>query len=218
MPLRCILGAMTRALPLLLTHRHLSVAERSACRLDGIGVLDEDCVRPLDTDDSALARAATVFAVTGDSYIAMRLTAAWIHGGVTRPPPVLELCTDRRRRTQRALARPATLRQLVLRPGDTMTIGTMTVTSPLRTVIDLLASAPPSDARPPADDPLPIAAAVAVLTGVTVVDVRDRLDQVRSAPGRLASLAALDRLASFAGFDRLDALRLAQPALTRYTS
>ena len=77
-----------------------------------------------------------------------RLTAAWIYGCAPRPYR-LEVLADRRRRTG---ALPpfstAVLHEVLLGPADRVAVGTVSVTSPLRTAVDVALHAAGQDAVP----------------------------------------------------------------------
>ena len=74
-----------------------------------------------------------------------RMTAAWIYGCASRPER-LEVLADRRRRTG---ALPpfstAVLHEVLLGPADRVEVGTVSVTSPLRTAVDVALHAGPQD-------------------------------------------------------------------------
>ncbi|UWX95896.1 hypothetical protein N2K95_09310 [Arthrobacter zhaoxinii] len=75
-----------------------------------------------------------------------RLTAAWIYGCAPRPPR-LDVLADRRSRT--GAMQPfstAVLHEVLLGPADRVDVGTVSVTSPLRTAVDVALYAGTADA------------------------------------------------------------------------
>ncbi|MCQ2000643.1 type IV toxin-antitoxin system AbiEi family antitoxin [Arthrobacter zhaoxinii] len=119
-----------------------------------------------------------------------RLTAAWIYGCAPRPPR-LDVLADRRSRT--GAMQPfstAVLHEVLLGPADRVDVGTVSVTSPLRTAVDVALYAGTADA----------VAALRRLAAHPVLGCR--LDLVRRAleagsrvPGKAA---ALERVAAAA--------------------
>lgn len=72
---------------------------------------------------------------TGDVPVAMGATAAWLHGLGEIGPVPYEFCTRERRQTQRLNLR---LKKRCLAPEDVTIAAGIPVTTPIRTVIDLI--------------------------------------------------------------------------------
>lgn len=194
---------MTRILPHVLTARDPPVAELSACLLDGEVEAVLDGMRPIDTADDPISRAHALRGILGDGYIPMGRTAAWVYGVPAVGEPVLTVCCDREHRVQRRLPRGVRVRELLLKSGDTVTIGPLTVTSPLRTVFDLIGVERGDGSE--RQNSLDIARDLVVHFGLSTRVLGDRLEASGVFPGRLAVADGLRRLAPVS----------TQPALTR---
>ena len=111
--------------------------ELSAARLDGHVVEMGEGYIPADVVEGPAARAAALRSLILPGMAASGPSAAWIHGAGDRPPSPHHA----RRAVERRL-RPSVTARLVfhdsqLAPGDVMQIGGMSVSIPLRTLIDL---------------------------------------------------------------------------------
>ncbi|MCC3293262.1 hypothetical protein LJ756_01350 [Arthrobacter sp. zg-Y411] len=116
-----------------------------------------------------------------------RMTAAWIFGCARRPLR-LDVMADRRSRT--GALRPfstAVLHEVLLGPADRVLVGTVPVTSPLRTAVDIALHARTVDAVPA----LRRLAAHPAL-GCRLELVRRALDAGRRVPGKAAALERID--------------------------
>ncbi|SFN87687.1 type IV toxin-antitoxin system AbiEi family antitoxin [Mycetocola miduiensis] len=189
-------------LPPVLTPGTLPNAELAAARLDGeLFAVDEGWVCA-DEPDRPELRASAVAALLPASestrrLIMMGLTAAWLHGGTDAPPPCHEVCTRLEERAALRLPRRFLFRELSLTEADECLVGSLRVTTPVRTVFDLARRASAREADRYAIDSL-----VRVF-GIGPDDV------ARSIRSRLPGAGlAVDRIA----------LAAAQPPLTRYTS
>lgn len=132
---------MTETLcPSLLDRRVLPLAELLALCLDGqLYRVGESFATP-DTPDTPSLRARALAAAVPRRAIAERATAAWIHGTRSSPPPRPQVCLDPSRRGTR-LPRSVDGRQRTFARDETIPIGPIAVTTPLRTAADLLLSA-----------------------------------------------------------------------------
>ncbi|MBO1901960.1 hypothetical protein J4H92_08365 [Leucobacter weissii] len=114
------------------------VALRSAERLRGTLVPCGPGLRGVGWPETPSVRAAALAEWLGDDCVAVRLTAAWIWGAARAPGRPLRVTTRERRRS----ARISTdwLRIHAMRCPDSETLGLcgFRVTTPLRTVLDLL--------------------------------------------------------------------------------
>lgn len=175
---------MTSASPLLLDRSVLPLAELFALVLDGQLYRVGDAFATLDTPDTPELRAHAFCALRPGRLIADRGTAAWIHGTRSTPPPVPQVCIDRRRRGRVSTGFDA--HQHALGTGDTIELGGVRVTAPLRTAMDLLLTLPTFD-RPDALEVRHLLAIARAPTG----DLRGRLARSR----RRGSARAVIRLA-----------------------
>jgi len=129
---------MRRPLPRLLSSDDLPEPELRAAVLDGELYAVGDRFSSVADVDDAWARAHSVMSTAGSRTIAARRTAAWIWGGCAEAPRTLECVVSS---TSRGGGPPAGARvsevqidvdEVVRLPGDVL------VTSPARTVLDLL--------------------------------------------------------------------------------
>ena len=131
--------------------------------------------------------------------IADRLTAAWVYGVRADPPAALHVCVDRARRGTASVPPGFDLRQCALDRNDVVRIGGTRVTSPLRTVVDLLRT----EQRFTAGLALQLQALLD-LAGATSGDCRMHIRRRAQSPGTrraLVRLAAVPRLARPAAID-----------------
>ncbi|KJL18849.1 type IV toxin-antitoxin system AbiEi family antitoxin [Microbacterium azadirachtae] len=118
----------------------LSVSELSAARLDGDVVDLGESYAPADLVETAALRAASLLPLTagirGAAFAGM--SAAWIHGAGDAPPEVHEVQSATGRRLRVPATRRLIVHDPVPDPVDLQVVGGVTVTTPERTVIDLL--------------------------------------------------------------------------------
>lgn len=115
----------------------LSLAEKSAARLDGDLIELDEAYTPTDTVETAAMRAGSLASLLGDTLAATHLSAAWIYGLLPDPP--------RRHTVQRAVPRRIHgvlhprlhYRDLQVPPDDLLLLAGVRVTTPGRTVADL---------------------------------------------------------------------------------
>ena len=117
-------------------------AELQAMRLEGLVrlVIGDSYLRSDFTEDPATRSRAAAHSVPQSirPRVALgRTCAAWVYG-CTRPPALISLVTDHRRRTT-ALPpfAPAVMHQVALGPFDVNLVGGVSVTTPLRTALDI---------------------------------------------------------------------------------
>ncbi|WP_307082513.1 hypothetical protein [Arthrobacter agilis] len=127
--------------------------ELQAMRLDGLVhlVIGASYLRSDFREDAAtraLAAARCVPPTIRRRVALGRSCAAWIYG--CAPPPVLiSLVTDHRRRTTALPAfTPAVMHQVALGPFDVNLVGGVSVTTPLRTALDIAVHGADRDAVP----------------------------------------------------------------------
>lgn len=119
----------------------LSQQELSAARLDGLIVEVGDGYMPADLPEDAGARAASLAPIVSPGYAASGPTAAWVHGIGDAPPS--------RHHIQRAVdhrPRVPPRQNVVVHEGqvpsdDLVLIARLPVTTPLRTLTDLVLAA-----------------------------------------------------------------------------
>lgn len=125
----------------------LAPAELSAARLDGdITELGFSFV-PIDVPSRASTRARSLAVSLPERFIVDRRSAAWVHGAIERLPERLEACVSTSARPS-ALARfggsvigvpfDGTVREVVITGDEIVSLDGVLVTTPLRTVFDLL--------------------------------------------------------------------------------
>ncbi|MET2012685.1 hypothetical protein ABXJ56_14155 [Microbacterium chocolatum] len=116
----------------------LSHAELTAACLDGDVVEIGEGYAPADTVETVALRAASLRPLLRDDLAASHLTAAWIHGGLVDPPGrhTVQRASPQRRRA--LVSRRLHYRDIRVSPGDLLRCGGTLVTSPARTLADLL--------------------------------------------------------------------------------
>lgn len=150
----------------LLTSDDWPEAELRAAVLAGELVAVGACwASPAEPQTPTLRAAAAAWALRDTRLIAGTRTAAWVWGAVSRAPAPLEACVPLRVRVH--VDGALRVREVVITDEDVVVLGGLRVTTPLRTVVDLLRS--PGD-RPGGFDPSD-AAAVAGLLAIGAVSV-----------------------------------------------
>jgi hypothetical protein len=127
---------MTALVPAALTEADLPLAELACARLDGelFPLAGSWC--PIDFLDAPETRARAIAPVAPHRGIAERLTAAWIFG-LAPEPAEHQFCIDVAARTHKSPCGSVHLREVRLAAEDTVLVGRLRVTAPLRTAIDL---------------------------------------------------------------------------------
>lgn len=120
--------------------RRLSLTELSAARLDGDVVELGEAYAPADLVETPALRAASlaplIETIRGAAFAGM--SAAWIHGAGDAPPEVHEVQSATGRRLRAPANRRLIVHDPVLDPVDLQDLGGVAVTTPERTLIDLL--------------------------------------------------------------------------------
>lgn len=118
----------------------LSLPELSAARLDGHVVELGEAYAPADLVETAVLRAASlvplIAGIRGAAFAGM--SAAWIHGAGDAPPEVHELQSATGRRLRTSATRRLIVHDPVPDAVDLQRLGDVVVTTPERTLIDLL--------------------------------------------------------------------------------
>jgi hypothetical protein len=81
-------------------------------------------------------RALAVKPVLGRGMIIERLSAAWVFGALDTPPRLHTVAVRYAHRSNASRDR-ATVREVVVRPGDTTEVAGLEITTPIRTAVDL---------------------------------------------------------------------------------
>jgi hypothetical protein len=120
-----------------LTEADLPLGELWAACLDGELVpLSSTAFLVADLPETPSVRARAIAPVLGPRMLIERQSAAWVHGALAAPP---RLHTIAVRYTQRSNASRAvaTVREVVVRPGDTTSIAGVEITTRMRTAVDI---------------------------------------------------------------------------------
>lgn len=176
---------MTSSLGTVLTPGDLPLAELSSARLDGELYALGEYWCPIDEPEGPPVRARAAGLLVPPRAIAERMTAAWIFG-IAPEPTRHQFCVDLGARTHVPPSPRLQLREVHCAPEDTLTIGGLRVTTPLRTVVDLARSpgqAPPGLARLLAD--------LLRLGGFHDADTAVRLCRRHNLPHKTIALARL---------------------------
>ncbi len=145
-------GSHTAAKLLLAPGMPFALGELHAMKLDGVVVrVIADTFRPAATDETPELRAVAVFhhvpAALAHRAVVAQLSAAWVYG-CAYPPEKFSLLIDN---DGNSVATPplcgCTIRQVHLDPVDVLMLGAVSVTSPLRTALDVARTAPLAVAR-----------------------------------------------------------------------
>jgi hypothetical protein len=125
------------SLPRLLTSRDLPEVELQAAALDGeVWRVADGWASIVDPDDARL-RADALASALGSTVVAARGTAAWIWGARAAAPRRLEAVVPSSARHHDD--RPGVqVGEVLIDDDETVTIGRVRVTTPTRTVLDLL--------------------------------------------------------------------------------
>ena len=127
---------MTR-LPSVLTPTDLPFAELRAMQLDGLLVAVDDAFATIDAPPSPTQRAGSIAAYCQQRLIAEQHTAAWIWGAIPQPPRRHELCVSIGARARSSAPTLLAVREVVIASNEIVLLGSVRVTTPLRTIMDL---------------------------------------------------------------------------------
>ncbi|MBK0421198.1 hypothetical protein JD292_03760 [Leucobacter sp. CSA2] len=165
---------------------HWPEAVRSAELLRGALVRCGPALRGAGWPECPEVRLRAITGVIGPGRVAIGTTAAWVWGALREPCAPLEAAMPDRRRPPHEHRPGVRTRQLRIDQEDIVALGGATVTSRLRTVLDLLRSEESLDPR--------VRVAVRLLA-LTVPGGRDRIAEVLRAGPRSGSIRALARCA-----------------------
>lgn len=125
-------------LPAVLSAIDIPAPELRAARLDGEVFAVGDCFAPVDEIEQPRHRAAAVHAGLSPRLIAEQLSAAWVWGALDSPPLHHQFCVATGARVSHSPGRWITVREVVIAPAEVVALGPALVTSPERTVMDLV--------------------------------------------------------------------------------
>lgn len=179
---------MPLSLPAVLTPFDLPLAELTAARLDGELCRLGDGYAPIDIPDSPAHRAASLRPGLHDRIIAEQHTAAWIWGAVDRMPQPARFAVAIGARVGRVLGGAALVREVVIGPEETASVAGLTVTTPLRTALDLVRA---SRFGAPEED---LVVELARRAGFGVADLRTAIESRRNLPHKHEAETRLRRL------------------------
>ncbi len=184
-------------LPLVLTGRDIPAAELSGMRLDGeIYPLAEGWCA-IDELEGPVHRAAAALGERSRRFISELGTAAWVWGATPDLPQLTELCVDLRARARLRHHPLVRVRELVLDPGDRVEVGGASVTSPLRTAVDLARF---REILSETEQKSIIE--LALIGGFGLEQCRELLDRRRNLPEKRRAIARLAELLSERGSTR----------------
>lgn len=123
----------------------LSLAELSAACLDGALVPLGEGFMPADAAETTWMRARSLTPLLGERWAAVRLTAAWVHGGVAAEPGRHHLQRVRDVRVRAGGDPRSVYHDVRLPPDDVSMIAGVPVSTPARTLVDLARSAEDDD-------------------------------------------------------------------------
>ncbi|MGV8913479.1 MAG: hypothetical protein ACOH14_12780 [Rhodoglobus sp.] len=129
---------MTPRLPSVLSALDLPLAELQCAALDGELYALDQCFCSIDEFETIHLRASALGVVLDARIIAEQMSAAWIWGALIAPPRRHQLCVAIGARTRPHPSLNATLREVVISPDEIDTVSGVSVTTRLRTVIDLM--------------------------------------------------------------------------------
>jgi hypothetical protein len=178
---------MSLRLSSVLSGRDLPRAELGALVLDGEAYRLGDCVAAIDEVPGPTTRATALALELPSRLIVEQHSAAWVWGALALPPVRHEVCSDVCARTRPALDNRLTVREVVILHEDVVQLGGTTVTSPMRTAIDLarfVSSWNPNEARTVRE--------LMRLAGCSVLDCARVMNRKRNLPNKKI---ALERLA-----------------------
>jgi hypothetical protein len=169
-----------------LTTPDLPIAELCAARLDGeLYGLDEGFAL-IDAPPTNETRAAALGARAHERLIAEQHTAAWVWGASIDPPLRHEFCARIDRRTRPPFGTAFSVREVVIDETEIRMLGGMHVTSPLRTIIDLVRFSPLF-----ADDDARIVRSLRERYGVSLVQCENALHERPHLPNKRRALERL---------------------------
>lgn len=189
----------------LLTVAEVPLAELSAMRLDGDVFSVDEAFCPIDEFEDAALRAAAIHRGLSARLIAERWSAAWVVGACP-PPPRHTFCTRIQARVAHPTALQGAVREVAIDDDECLRVGALAVTTPLRTIADLLRfdddGTDAGTAR--------LTATVSALLAIGRLSVAECIASLEARPHLPFKRRAIDRLQAQPA--------VVQPDETRYTS
>ncbi len=168
----------------------LSQSELSSARLDGLVFEIGSGYMPADVPEDRSARMTALGPILCPGFAASGSTAAWIHGVGNAPPFQHHIQRVVEHRPRVKTAPNVVVHETRLPPGDIVAIAASHVTSPQRTMTDLVLNA---DRYP---DYFVWMHLLAREMPWLLSEVFERLDHRERIPGRRIALARLERLSA----------------------
>lgn len=165
----------------------LAQPELSAARLDGHVVELGEGYIPADLVEGPEVRAAGLRSLIMPGMAASGPSAAWIHGAGDGPPSPHHARRAVARRLRPAVSARLIFHDVLLAPGDLTQIAGLSVSTPLRTMIDLILGIH----RDPASATW--AAALAELTPGLIAAAANEVRTLHRVPGTRAALTWIER-------------------------
>lgn len=162
------------------------MAELQTARLDGEVVTVNGYYSPIDEPDDIGYRAQVLSMELPGRLIAERHSAAWVFGLLDSPPAIQQFCADAGARVRSPSSSRHQIREVVIDDAETLTIGDLRVTTPLRTAIDI--------ARFTVDfgsEDRAIVAGLMRLGGFGLADCAATMERRRNLPGKHRALARI---------------------------
>jgi hypothetical protein len=128
---------MSLRLPLVLSERDLPLPELLAAGLDGEVFRVGGAFAPVDEIVNPAHRAHAILDLAPARYIAEQHSAAWVWGALGMPPLTHEFCVNIGARVTGSPARRHRVREVVIERREITVFGDVSVTTPLRTALDL---------------------------------------------------------------------------------
>ena len=116
----------------------LSRTELMAARLDGHVVEVGDAYMPADAIETRELRAGSLRAAVGTQLALTHESAAWVHGEIDDPPERHSVQRRTQTRLHHVLDHRLRYRDLQLPAEDAMMLGGVAVSTPTRTLVDLI--------------------------------------------------------------------------------
>ncbi|WP_169303933.1 type IV toxin-antitoxin system AbiEi family antitoxin [Arthrobacter sp. CAU 1506] len=179
--------------PMVLRPGHpFSRSELECMRLDGllVNVYGPGFALPWDQVTPRHRAAAAFFSLPEQvrrKVVLGRLTAAWVYGCAPEPQKLSVLLDHRHRATSQGRYRLALIHEVTLGPLDTVTIGGVPVSTPLRTALDVALHAPEPDAVR-----VLCALAQAKSLGCRLDVIRQAIEAKPRLPGKARALERID--------------------------
>lgn len=171
----------------ILTTDDLPLSELHALRLDGELFAIDEAFAPVDQPDSVSQRAKALEHLCSGRLIAEQRTAAWVWGACDTAPTQLDLCASIGARARVSDSGRIALREVVIDDSEVATIGGLRVTTPLRTVIDLLRFQPRFEGE--LIQRLLVAGGLSAEDCHSYLEARNNLPRKKLAAARLGDLA-----------------------------